>query len=371
MMSFAFSSVSLAGAALILAGMSCPASAAGLQAGGARVQTIRVAAAGKVVKAARSADGVIHLLADAADGPRYLNSRDNGVTFSTPIPIVDKAASKPGLEYHGEDLAVDQEGRVFVALSNNAWKLKLPQDEWGLFYSSLAPGAKAFRPVSNLNLKPSEGFSLAAGENGAVAACFLSGKLYSKISHDHGETFTANAELNPAWNPCDCCTTSAAYGPKGKLAILYREETNNERDIYAALWDEKHGAKPSRVRISATPWKIEGCPMTYFTINATDTGYVAAWPTKGQVYFARLDQDGAVMPPGEIRTPGTSGMRMGLLALSAADGATLVAWKNKELLGWQLYDSNGGPMGMSGTVDSAGNGAAGVSLPNGKFILFP
>ncbi len=110
--------------------------------------------------------------------------------------------------------------------------------------------------------------------------------------------------------------------------------------------------------------------MTYFTITPTVTGYVAAWPTKGRVYFSRLDKDGAVLPPGEIRTPGTSGMRMGLLAVSADDGVSLVAWKNKEVLGWQLYDAKGQPQGNPGSAPSPGNGAAGVVLSSGKFVLF-
>ena len=58
-------------------------------------------------------------------------------------------------------------------------------------------------------------------------------------------------------------------------------------------------------------------------------------------------------------------------SLSAKDGATLVAWKNKETLGWQLYDTKGQPQGNPGAVSSAGNGAGGVVLPNGKFVLFP
>ena len=111
--------------------------------------------------------------------------------------------------------------------------------------------------------------------------------------------------------------------------------------------------------------------MTYFAIAPTATGYVAAWPTKGQVYFARLDKAGAVLPPGEIRTPGSSGMRMGLLAVSADDGVSLVAWKNKDVLGWQLYDAKGQPQSEPGSAASPGNGAAGVALPNGNFVLFP
>ena len=336
-----------------------------------RVSTVRVPGASKVIKAQSGADGTIHLLFDNDDGPQYANSRDGGLTFSAPIAIVDAAAQKPGLKFSGEDLAVGKDGRVHVAMANNAWKLKLPQEEWSLYYATLASGAKAFSPVRNLNRKPSEGFSLAADGGGSVAACFLSGKLFVMVSRDHGETFGASAEINSAWNPCDCCTTSAAYGKDGKLAVLYREETNNDRDMYVVLWDQRSGAKPTRPRISGASWNVNACPMTYYTIRPTDAGYVAAWPTKGQVYFARLDKDGAVLPPGEIKTPGTSGMRTGLLALSAADGTTLVAWKNKDVLGWQLYDSKSQPQGKAGSATSPGNGAAGVVLRDGRFVLFP
>ena len=336
-----------------------------------RVSVIRLRAAGQPVKARLGPEGTIHLLLDSPEGPRYVKSPDEGRTFSEPMPIVDAASQTPGLTFYAEDLAIGKDGRVHVAMSNNAWKLKLPQADWGFYYASLAPGAKAFSPVRNLNRKPSEGFSLAANERGAVTAWFLSGQLFTMDSRDNGETFSASAEADPAWNPCQCCTTSAAYGPDGRLAVLYRERTDNERDMFVVISDPRGGAKPARRRISATPWKIAACPMTYFTINRADFGYVAAWPTKGQVYFARLDPDGRVLPPGEIRTPGTSGMRNHLLALSAPDGATLVAWKNNDTLGWQLYDPKSEPQGQPGSTRSPGGGAAGVALADGRFLVFP
>jgi hypothetical protein len=335
-----------------------------------RVSAIRVPGALKVVKAQLGADGTIHVLANADSGPQYLKTADGGRTFSTPIAVMDAAAQKPGLKFEGVDLAVAGDGRVHIAMWNNAWQLKLPQEEWGYFYASLAPGAKVFSPMRNLNHKPSEGFSLAAGERGAVTACFLSDKLYAMVSHDSGGTFSDFAEPNPAWDPCNCCTTSAAYGKDGRLALLYREKTNNDRDIYLALLDQARGSKPTRTRISGKPWKIEGCPMTYYSIAPTTMGYVAAWPTKGEVYFARLDKDGRVLPPGEIKTPGRNGMRTGMLAFTATDGATLVAWKNNDELGWQLYDAQGKPQGSPGSAPSPGGGAAGVVLTGGKFILF-
>ena len=336
-----------------------------------RVSTVRVPGAMNVIKAQAGADGTVHLVGDADGGPQYLKSLDGGRTFGTPIAMVDAAAQKPGLKFSAWDLAVAKDGRVHVALGTNAWQLKLPKEEWGFFHTSLAPGATAFRPVRNINHQPSEGFSLTAGERDEVTACFLSGKLFAMSSRDGGETFTEAAELNTAWKPCVCCTTSVTCGADGRLALLYREETDNERDMWLALCDPSHGGKPVRTKISRTPWKIAACPMTYFTVVPSANGYVAAWPTKGQIYFARIDKDGAVLPPGEIRTPGANGMRTGVLALSAGDGATLIAWKNSGTLGWQSYDANGVPRGNPGFAPSAGSGAAGVALADGKFILFP
>lgn len=338
-----------------------------------RVNVVRVSLAGDVIKAQTSTDGAIHVVIDSDDGPRYVKSQDGGATFTTPIAIVDAATQKPGLKFSVWDMAVDKDGRVHVAMGNNAWKLKLPEDQWAFYYATLAPGAKAFSPVRNLNRKSSEGFALAADDRGDVTACFLSGKLYAMVSHDRGETFSASTEPNAAADPCNCCTSAAAYGPDGRAALLYREETGNERDMYVVLWDQQSEGKPVKKRVSETPWKIDACPMTYFSINRTAMGYVAAWPTKGQIYFARLDKDGALLPPGEIKTPGTAGMRTGISAVSAADGTTLVAWKNqtKDSLRWQLYDPKGNPQGEPGTAKGTGSGAAAVALSDGRFVVFP
>src|SRR6266566_4285619 len=115
-----------------------------------RVNVTHVPGGFKVVKAQLGADGAIHLLLDAEDGPRYVKSMDACVTFSAPMTIVDAASQKPGLKFQGEDLAVGKDGRVHVAMSNDAWKLKLPEEEWGFYFASLLPDAKAFSPVRKI-----------------------------------------------------------------------------------------------------------------------------------------------------------------------------------------------------------------------------
>jgi hypothetical protein len=337
--------------------------------GASKVTSVPVPGGGQPVVAKIDKEGVIHLLYNSENGPRYAKSTTGGRTFDPPISVVVGVPRTEGLEYSAEDMAIGKDGRVHVAMGTNAWKLRLPQEEWGLYYASLDPGAATFSSVRNINRKPSEGFSLAADDQGNVTACWLSDKLYANVSHDNGETFEPSVEIDTRFNPCNCCTTSAAYGEDGKLAVLYREETNNERDIYLVLWDQERG-QMTRKRVSRTPWKIDACPMSYYTVTRERGGFVAVWPTKGEIYFARLDRKGNPSPLAEIKTPGRCGMRTGMLALSAPDGSTLVAWKKDGETGWQVYDVAGRPSGPTGYVKSPGTGVAAVVGKDGRFILF-
>jgi hypothetical protein len=325
---------------------------------------------GEPVEARLGPDGVIHLLYDSkSDGtPYYVKSSDGGLTFSPPVPVVDKALRKPGLIFSGESMAVGNGGTIYVALSTNNWKLKLAGVPEGLAFAALTPGATSFTPVRSLNGRPSEGFSLAADQNGRVAATWLADKLYANFSQDGGKTFTPNAEINPSYDPCNCCTTRAVYGADGSLAVLYREETNNKRDMYIVIL--KKNGQQLRTRISSTLWEINACPMTYFSLSSTQNGYVAAWPTKGEIYFTRMDRDGKVVPPGEIKTPGRSGMRTGLIAMEASDGQALVAWKHQGELTWQLYSPDDHPEGTPQSIASTSTGIAGFVDKTGKFVLF-
>jgi hypothetical protein len=332
------------------------------------VQVLPVPNGGKPIVARIDTAGTIHVLYDTNTGPAYAKSSDAGHTFGTTISVIGDDSPPTGLEYAAWDMAIGKAGRIHVAMGTNAWKLKLPQEEWGFFHASLDPSASVFSPVRNINRKPSEGFSIAADNDGNVTACWLSDRLYANVSHDNGDTFEHSIEIDANLNPCNCCTTSAAYGQDGKLAVLYREETNNDRDMYLVLWDQKRRST-TKTLLSQARWKIDACPMTYFTVTPDRDGFVAVWPTKGQIRFARTDNIGRRRDPGEVDTLGRSGMRTGVIALSRSDGTTLVAWKLAGQTTWQYYDANGQPKGPTGSFPSAGNGVAGVVAKDGRFIL--
>ena len=122
------------------------------------VTTLPAPSGGQAMSAKVDAKGVIHLVCDSSDGPQYFRSADNGKTFSAPTPLLDQASRKPGLDFITWDMAVSPEGGVHVVLGNNAWKLKLPKDEWGYFYTRRLPDETAFTPLKNINHKQVKGF---------------------------------------------------------------------------------------------------------------------------------------------------------------------------------------------------------------------
>jgi len=354
--------------AISSAAVAMPLSAARVTVGPQPVSIVHVPRGGEPVVARTGWDGTIHLLYDLDGIPYYVKSSDGGSTFTTPLPVVNREARKQGLTFEGSSMAVGKSGAIYVAMSTNNWQVKLPNVPDGLVYAVLQLGAKSFTRVRSLNGLPSEGFSLAADGKGRVTATWLANKLYANFSTDNGRSFTPNAELNPAYDPCECCTTRSAYSPNGDLAVLYREKRNNDRDMYLIIQDKT--GHQTRTRVSSTLWHVNACPMTNYSLTSTKSGYVAAWPTKGDIYFARLNLKGVVLPPGEVKTPGRSGMHSGLVALSGLDGRILIAWKRYGELSWQLYNAEGIPQSAPESVASAGKGAAGVTDRNGHFILF-
>jgi hypothetical protein len=110
--------------------------------------------------------------------------------------------------------------------------------------------------------------------------------------------------------------------------------------------------------------------MTYYTVSRNGDGFTVVWPTRGDIYFARIDAKGSLLPPGEIKTPGKSSMRTAMMALSAPNGSTLVAWRQDDCVKWQLYDVKSKPLGSVGSARSTGTGVAGVVDKSGHFMLF-
>jgi len=310
----------------------------------------------------------LYVIADTSHGPKLWKSVDDGKSFSDSTPLVDSKKQPAGLEYHVWDAAISPDGNLYIALGTNAWKLKLPKEEWGYFLVIYNTATNEVQSIRNINKTPSEGFSVAVNEKGDVAICWLADELFWKVSRDGGKTFGETMKADSGINPCNCCTTSCTFLENEKLGIFYREETNNNRDMYLAQVDLKTNAA-TKSRISKTPWKIDTCPMTYYSIHRTRSGLQVIWPTQRQVFLAALDESGRLKTPGEVQSIGLSGMRTGMTTVSNQRQQTLAVWNSDNRISWQVFDEKMQPTSETGSVETTGKGVAAFVDSNDGFVV--
>lgn len=329
-----------------------------------RVRVVATPEGGEVPDAEVDSAGNLHVAFVSGQDAYYIKSSDKGQTFTTPIRINSEAETvHPSNSYRGPDLAVGKNGRVHVIWYVNAYQRKLPQSEWGVFYSHIDPGAKAFAPARNLNHKPSDNYSLAANDKGEVAVVWMAGKLFLTSSKDNGESFSTTETISNA-DPCECCASRAVFSEAGALLIDYRDKANNQRDMQL-LSRFPRERDFTRQKISATPWQVNACPMTGTFIGGGSKGLVTAWETKGQIFYTRLDQKGT--PAKEISV---SPQGKWPIALEGKDGTVLVSWKSGSTVWWQLFDSRDQRVGSAQSKPSGNaNRHAGVVTNGDEFVL--
>ncbi len=124
-------------------------------------------------------------------------------------------------------------------------------------------------------------------------------------------------------------------------------------------------------------WRIAACPMSTVTLSESEAGVLAAWETKGQVYFSKIDREtGERSSP--TSPPGGDGSRKHPTVATNARGETLLAWtegtgwQKGGSLAWQVFDRTGRPLGppgrAAGSVPVWGLATA-VARPDGSFTI--
>ena len=281
-------------------------------------------------QAAIDDQGVIHLI--------YFKGKPGGgdLFYTRRAPAEDRLSppvrvnSQPGSAIaigtiRGGQIALGKGGRIHVAWngSNDA----LPKNSFGstpMLYARSDEGGKSFEPQRNLMLRTSVldgGGTVAADPAGHVYVSWharaedaepgeAGRRMWVARSKDDGATFASEEPAlgQQSTGACGCCGTRAMADRHGTVYLLYRAATGGvERGIYLLTSDDRGGHFQAA---SVHPWKANICPMSSASLSEASSGILAAWETKGQVYFSRLapgshEASPPIAPPGGTETAST------------------------------------------------------------------
>jgi hypothetical protein len=365
------------------------------------VSLARVPNGGLQPQVAVEPNGVVHMIYFSGD-PKggdlfYVRSAVQGLKFSPPIRVNSQAGSVIATgTIRGGQIALGENGRVHVAWNGSGTALPRGpvNPEAGtpgspMLYTRLNDRGTAFEPQRNLMLRSfglDGGGTVAADAAGNIYVAWHGKALVGAAggeagrqvwlaeSHDAGKTFAAEV---PAWNrptgACGCCGMALFATREGTLMALYRSATENvHRDIY--LLASKNNGRSFQGSL-VHPWEINACPMSSMSFTEGDGNTFATWETGGQVFYGKVS--GAAVP-NVIAAPGDAkGRKHSRLAVNSRGETLLVwtegtGWQRGGSLAWQVFDSNGTPVGEKGFtpgVPTWSFGAA-VNRPDGTFVVY-
>jgi hypothetical protein len=376
-----------------LAALTHATPAAEKPASAAKVDLLRVPDGGIQPQVAVDGKGVVHLVyykGPAGGGDLFYVHSADGRTFSQPLRVNTVAGSAMAIgNVRGAHLAVGKGGRPHVAwMGSDKARPRAPRDATPMLYTRLDDKGTAFEPERNVirsAIGLDGGASVAADAAGNVTVAWHApapGEKGEQVrgvwvarSADDGKTFAPEeAAFDEATGACGCCGMRAFADKRGAVYVLYRAAKEGvHRDMYL-LTSAKPGAPFRGVDLQG--WEINACPMSTAAFAEGPGGVLAAWETKGQVYFATVDPatgkpSAPRAAPGDARGrkhPSVAGNMQGEILLAWTEG---MGWEKGGALAWQVYDKDGKPTGAKGRVDGVPTWSlvAAFARPDGGFTI--
>jgi hypothetical protein len=382
---------------ILIAGLCAAASSQPVEAADrlGRVAVIATPDGGIQPQAIADDAGVVHLIyfkGEPAGGDLFYVRRKPGTTeFSKPIRVNSQPGSAVATgTIRGGQLALGRDGRVHVAW-NGSQKAAPPNPIKGspMLYARLDKDRIAFEPQRNLMHRTFHldgGGSIGADREGNVYVAWhaksadapegeAGRRLWVARSQDDGTTFSDEGPaIETETGACGCCGTKALVDRRGTLYVLYRAAKRSvERDMMLAI-SRDNGAHFQAA--SLQPWPVSTCPMSSESLVDTPSGVLAAWETKGQIAYARVDPQSLVAS--RPTSPPGGGNRKHPALAANADGETIVVWAEDTgwqrggSLAWRIFDRSGRATREMGRVDDGipvWSLPAVVALPDGNFVI--
>jgi len=325
----------------------------------------------------------------------YVRREPGSAEFSRPISVTGTTGIVAGF-----DMAVGAEGRVHVLMRTTPRYSKLMEPDDGkigffdlkyMLYARSNDAGDAFEPVRNLagSTIGFEGVGTILADGAGRVLAFWHGqfvpkfdessrRIFRALSTDGGRTFgEPEAVHTDVVGACQCCGVAGALGAKDEVVLAFRSSSLNDggtrtKDSYV-LTSEDFGRTFSGTLLE--PWELAGCPGSLGAVASGPAGAFVAWRTRATVHLARIgatDRPISSTRKGNARAPtlvfNSKGRFLFVWAVAGGPGS-----KGAGNLEWQVFDEDGNPVSLRGTLRNgvaAGWGApAAFAEPDGDFVI--
>jgi len=281
-----------------------------------------------------------------------LRSSSDGVNFSAPVRVSDRAGDAVVRNENPPKVAVGARGEVYVCWANERGKWK-----GNIRFARSTDGGRTFSPAITVN---SDGAgepaghafqSVAVDKRGRVYVAWIDernkqkehrgAEIWLAVSTDGGKTFSRDRCV--LTDVCECCRTNLQIDAAGNLYLSYRTVPRSGpmyRDIIIARSTDG-GKNFAQTLVSEDKWEINGCPVAGPSFSFDNRGaVVAVWFMGGGerpgLYYATSTDGAKNFAPRRLLDPRqkigkhahTAGLAGGgiFVAWDDADGKTFSAW---------------------------------------------
>lgn len=302
-------------------------------------------------------DDRVYLAFGLGDTIGVARSDDRGETFRTPTRL--PLSGRLSLGMHRGPRVVATNSAVLVTAVAGAKRGGADGDV--VLFRSRDHGTSWAAPVVINDVAGSarEGLhALAARPSGLVVIAWLDlraggTRIFAAVSRDHGATWAQDVLVyaSPGGSVCECCHPSVAIDRDGRIAVMFRNNLDGNRDMYVVR-STGEGKFANATKLGSSSWLLNACPMDGGGLAVAEDGILAAWRredgiflSSGQIPEQRLGtgRDPAIAATGarhDIVWSSSAGImlvRDGGEAVRVAPGRfpAILALKEKSVLAWE------------------------------------
>ena len=143
-------------------------------------------------------------------------------------------------------------------------------------------------------------------------------RILGSLTKDAGATWSKPIVLEGDGKAiCPCCAPSVGFDVDGSVAVMWRNQAGEARDMVFARSNDGGASFSKPLRAGFASWKVAACPM--------DGGAIAPWPPTMSAVWRREDKIYKALIPGQEVLVGTGEQPW----MAVSNRRTFVVWLEK------------------------------------------